>query len=233
MKYKAVCFDIDGTLYPASFMNRNIGFMSFMHPVLALRYKKTRAKIREIQDCGDAFFDCMTFNEKEAFAYCEVTGNKTDIKDAREYLDRTYYKYLSRIYSRLPYQEETVKTFEYIKSKGLLIGIFSDWPLYSKLERIGVKDLCDATGCSVTDGYLKPSVHAFEKLLYNLKIDGSDVLYVGDSYSKDIEGAVKAGMDGVLIGEDPDRACNFPKACAVVENWKEFDLWLRRAFREE
>ena len=66
-------------------------------------------------------------------------------------------------------------------------------------------------------------------MLYNLKIDSADVLYVGDSYAKDIAGAHGAGIDAVLVnvrGSEKDFPSRYPLAKAVFNRWSDFDVWL-------
>ena len=38
MRYKAICFDIDGTLYPASLMKRRLMALWARHPAFSVRY---------------------------------------------------------------------------------------------------------------------------------------------------------------------------------------------------
>ena len=49
MKYKAICFDIDGTLYPIGTMNRRIFRLSVSHPLFGLKYRKARHEVRRHQ----------------------------------------------------------------------------------------------------------------------------------------------------------------------------------------
>ena len=49
MRYKAICFDIDGTLYPASVMKRRLFAIWLRHPGLSLRYNRSRKAFRLAQ----------------------------------------------------------------------------------------------------------------------------------------------------------------------------------------
>ena len=77
----------------------------------------------------------------------------------------------------------------------------------------------------------------FEYLLYNLKMDPQDVLYVGDSYEKDIVGASAASIDAVMVnvrGLKPgDAEAKYPLAKAVFGTWDEFDKWLTALLEAE
>ena len=102
--------------------------------------------------------------------------------------------------------------------------------LFEKLKSMSLSDLVDFYASSDDIGFLKPDTHCFEYLLYNLKMEAKDVLYVGDSYDKDIVGANSAGMDAVLVNversELKDAKTRYPLAKAVFCRWKDFDAWL-------
>ena len=120
--------------------------------------------------------------------------------------------------------------FKKIKNNGLKIGVFTDFPLFDKLEGMKLADLVDFAASSDDIGYLKPDTHCLEYLLYNLKMGPKDVLYVGDSYNKDILGAKAVGMDAVLVNvkasASKDLAKEYPLAKAAFRTWNEFDTWL-------
>ena len=147
-----------------------------------------------------------------------------------EKLQKLFYNPMQRLYRRTKPFDGVRATFEKIKGKGLKIGVFTDFPLFEKLKSMGIADLVDFSASSDDIGFLKPDTHCFEYLLYNLKMEPKDVLYVGDSYSKDIVGAKEAGIDAVLVNvkksELHDVKSRYPLAKAVFCCWKDFDAWL-------
>lgn len=229
MKYKAICFDIDGTLYSEKHLKHVETKLALLRPFECKRYRKLRARLREVQDIRN---EDKPFREKEAQVYSELFPQYGDAQKAREHLDKRYYSLLQRIYSHLDAKDGVRETFEKIKRKGIKIALFSDWPLYDKPHLLGLDDLCDCISNSDNDGYLKPSVHAFEKLLYNLKLEACDVLYVGDSYKKDVLGSVACGMDGILISDIALDKSKYPKATEVFTSWKDFDIWLNSVMED-
>lgn len=223
MKYKAVCFDVDSTLYPAEFERKIETGMAMWHPWVGKNYSKMRSEFRKCQ------VDFSKYGlEDKSFAYREAAmlsrRNGKTVEQSRAYLDKRFYKVLAKRFSKLSYQKDTVALFKHLKERGVKIGIMSDWPLWNKLELIGVKQYCDFVCDPDSMLYLKPDAHTFEYLLYNLKLDASEVLYVGDSYTKDVEGAVGVGMDAVLVYHEDNG--KYPKALKVFKNWKEFSFWM-------
>ncbi len=234
MRYKAICFDIDGTLYPARVMNRRLLCLGLLHPVLAIRYNRGRKAFRLNQ--GD-FEQRVPFRWREAMIVQNRSGKEPQRRFIEEEYRGTYgkiqrliYGPMERLYARTRSYDGVRSTFERIRAKGLMIGVFTDFPLFDKLGSMGLSNLVDFRASSDDVGFLKPDTHCFEYLLYNLKMEPKDVLYVGDSYSKDVAGAREAGIDAVLVNVSPsklrDSASRFPLATAVFSRWSDFDAWL-------
>ena len=185
MDYKAVCFDIDGTLYPAKVMNRRLLALGLRHPVFAMKYNRMRRSYRELQG---GFED------------------DPSLKDAS-----------------LRVREATILQKNYGICEKKDIGVVED--RLEKLGSMGLSKYVDFAASSENVGFLKPSVHCFEHLLYNMDLKPCEVLYVGDSYSKDVAGAYNAGIDAVLVNAKGG-ADRYPLACGVFSTWADFDGWL-------
>ena len=238
MKYKAICFDIDGTLYPIGTMNRRIFRLSVTHPIFGLKYRKARREFRRHQA---AFRQDIPFRWREAMIVRNGTGAEGDDvfseESFRTRYGRTYdrlhrwaYDKMGKLYEKTTPFNGVAETFAKIKNNGLKIGVFTDFPLFHKLQAMNLDKYVDFAASSDDVGRLKPDTHCFEYLLYNLRMDPQDVLYVGDSYKKDIIGANDAGVDAVLVnvkGYKPgETEARYPLAKAVFGTWDEFDRWL-------
>ena len=230
MKYKAICFDIDGTLYPKAVMNKRLLALGLRHPIFSLKYNKMRKELRKCQESlqGDLMSKEATVILKNSGISINEDINSQKLQLTKERLEKWIYQPMERLYEKTRPYDGVVKTFKNIKDKGLKLGVFSDFPLFNKLQSMGLSPYLDLAVSSEDIGFLKPSVHCFEYLLYNIGIDGldcKDVLYVGDSYDKDVVGARKAGLDAVLVNVKGS-AKEYPLACEVFESWKDFDKWL-------
>ena len=234
MRYKAICFDIDGTLYPFSLMQRRLLRIWMRHPVFTSRYNRSRKEFRRYQN---SFEKKLPFRWREAVIIQNGTGkepetefSESDYRKTYESLKHKMYDPMERLYRSTKPFEGVRETFRNIKAHGIKIGVFTDFPLFGKLRSMGLDEYVDLSASSDDVGFLKPDAHCFEYLLYNLKMEQSDVLYVGDSYKKDIVGAHDAGIDAVLVNVKPsalrDAEKNFPLAKKVFGSWKEFDAWL-------
>ncbi len=234
MRYKAICFDIDGTLYPASVMKRRLFSIWLAHPLLSIRYNRARKAFRL---CQASFRQKIPFRWREAMVIQNESGEEPQRPFSRLEYSKTFEKVQKRIYAPMQRLYRSTRpfdgvrgTFERIRKGNLKIGVFTDFPLFNKLQSMGISDLVDFSASSDDIGFLKPDTHCFEYLLYNLKMEPKDVLYVGDSYRKDIEGASKVGMDAVLVNVGKsglqDAKTRYPLAKAVFCGWREFDTWL-------
>ena len=238
MKYKAICFDIDGTLYPIGIMNRRIFRLSAAHPLFGLKYRKARREFRRNQA---SFAKTIPFRWREAAIIQSGTGAEPEHEFSEEAfgklygktydrLDRWAYRKMERLYRQTKTFDGVAETLKRIRNNGLKVGVFTDFPLFRKLEGMGLASLVDFAASSDDAGFLKPDAHCFEYLLYNLKMGPQDVLYVGDSYEKDIVGANAASIDAVLVNvrdlKPGDAQKKYPLAKAVFGTWDEFDKWL-------
>lgn len=227
MRYKAICFDIDGTLYPFSLMQKRLLRIWLRHPFFVTRYNRMRKQFRLWQK---SFKQDIPFRWREAVIIQNGTGEEldksfleSDYQKTYDSLKRKMYDPMENLYRKTEPFDGVRETFRNIKAHGLKIGVFTDFPLFEKLKSMGLDEYVDFGASSDDAGFLKPDSHCFGYLLYNLKMEPSDVLYVGDSYVKDIVGAHNAGIDAVLVNVKPSE---YPLAKEVFGSWKEFDAWL-------
>jgi phosphoglycolate phosphatase/putative hydrolase of the HAD superfamily len=91
----------------------------------------------------------------------------------------------------------------FLESKGMQIGVFSDYPALDKLQALGLAERMSLV-LSATD----PEINAFKPhptgFLHACALWGlppEEVLYIGDRLEVDAVGAANAGMPCVLVGE--------------------------------
>lgn len=236
-KYSMVCFDIDGTLYSSALLKRYMFFFALKLPKLCRAYGQMRTEFRNRQtDFENSDLADLSFREREAAMFYEISKmpdfcirrHFETVEEARDFLDAKYYENLKRIFRRLGHQRKSIHTLEKLKRNNVKIGVFSDWPLWSKLEQMGLSPYIDFAACPDDIGYLKPDKRCMEYVIKNLNADKNSTLYVGDSYDKDVIGAVNSGIDAVLVYCDEKKynVQKLPKALKVFENWNRFDNWL-------
>ena len=85
-----------------------------------------------------------------------------------------------------------------LKGMGMKLGIISNtaslYQVFEILDEYGIRDYFkDVTLSSVT-GYRKPDGNIFKVSLYQMRSKAENCAYVGDTYSRDIVGASRAGF---------------------------------------
>jgi putative hydrolase of the HAD superfamily len=84
------------------------------------------------------------------------------------------------------------------------IVVVSNWDvsLHEVLADLGVRPLVDAVVTSAEAGARKPARAIFERALARAGVDAASAVHVGDSLEADVNGALAAGIDAILIARD-------------------------------
>lgn len=112
-----------------------------------------------------------------------------------------------------------------LRELGMRLGILSDWGsnLQPIVEGLGLAAELDFVIASGAVGLSKPDAAFFRLAATRAGVPPGESLMVGDSYRADIEGAVSAGMDGILIRrpEWRDRREVVPPEARVIASLSE------------
>ncbi len=221
---RVLCLDIDGTLYPKWMLNSRMLRSSFPSLRLAMAFNWARAQYRKVQDEEPSIEpnreSLLDFQSRLVAGRLGRPLDESNLQRTRAAIERQFYRAWERSFLSIKAFDGMRDALIEAKRHGLLIAVFSDFPLARKLETLGISDLVDSAYSSEQSGYLKPSSRAFSFLLERLEVPPSQVLFMGDSYSKDCQGAKKAGMYSCLI--TANRKAVYPDADLVVSSWKEF-----------
>ena len=96
---------------------------------------------------------------------------------------------------------ETEAVLRQLKDRGLELGIISNFDsrLFPVLRGLGIERYFDTVTISSLAQAAKPAPKIFQSALEKHAADPEDALHIGDSLREDVEGAVKAGLSGVLL----------------------------------
>lgn len=220
---KAVCFDIDGTLYAKRKLHIYLAAQLLPSPRLAYYYSRFRAAVR----LHPEDYPGTDYRSKQATALLQTMGKSVtteNLEKIKKRVRRQFYAPWERLRFKLSPYPNLRTIFEYLKEQNLKIGVLSDLPIGRKLHQLGIVDLVDFSLCAESSGFLKPHPLPFELLCAKLQVTPEEVLYVGDSYSKDILGAVGVGMQAALIRNWPisNGKGRYPLAKFVFRDYDEF-----------
>ena len=120
--------------------------------------------------------------------------------------------YMSRYAHYWDYCTGALETFSHMAERfpvGVLTNGFADQQ-YAKLARFpAIKDRLAVTVISEEVGYLKPHPELFKHAAREAQTAPQDILYIGDSFTSDVEGGMNAGWQVIWYA---------PNASSVPEN---------------
>ncbi len=96
---------------------------------------------------------------------------------------------------------EVAETLSALERRGMILSVISNFDsrLIGILEGLGTAPRFEHIFVSSRVGYAKPDQEIFHTALKWHSLKASDALHVGDSEDKDLHGANKAGLKGVLV----------------------------------
>jgi putative hydrolase of the HAD superfamily len=115
---------------------------------------------------------------------------------------------------------DTPAFLQWLLAQGYFLGVISNstGTLEGQLVRLGLAGCFQAILDSAIVGIQKPHPGIFKLALQRGAVEGSEAVFVGDTYATDVGGAQLAGLTGVLmdsVGAYPHAAC--PKISSLPE----------------
>lgn len=204
---KAVIFDLDNTLYSYDTCNAKAEKKLFN-----LIAKDLRISIEEAENLLKQAKKNIKRRFKEDVAashnrllymqnICEQKG-----VNPLKYSMKFYNCYWDTMLEEMRPFDYVEPLFQEYKARGIRIAVLTDLTAhiqYRKLERLNLIDYIDCIVTSEEVGEEKPSSSVFTLVLDKLNLNADEVIMVGDSQSKDIDGAINCGMKAMLFrGEE-------------------------------
>lgn len=205
-KLRAVLFDLDGTLYHQAPVRKHMAreLMAFLlrSPLRApgvvrgiRAYRRVREELREL-GCPTESLDELQYS-----APTERTGR--DPAALRRHVEEWMIQRPLPAVARAA-REDLHSSLALLKTRGVPMGVYSDYPVGEKLDALGCRESFSLELCS-TDADInafKPHPRGFERACERWELPPSEVLFVGDRADVDAAGARAAGMPCALVGSD-------------------------------
>jgi putative hydrolase of the HAD superfamily len=206
---KAVFFDVDFTLiYPGPTF-RGEGYQEFCakHDIAVdpARFADAVAAAAPMLDAGDHRYsdDLFIVYTRRIIEGMGGAGPHLDACAAEIYREWAACQHFE-LYDDVP------DVLRDLSAAGLRIGLISNSHrcLASFQSHFELQGLIAATVSSSEHGYMKPHPSIFSAALQLVDVEPRDAVMVGDSLRHDVEGALRAGMRGVLLhrGDSPTPA---------------------------
>jgi FMN phosphatase YigB (HAD superfamily) len=207
-RVRAVLFDLDGTLYRQKRM-RTLMALELAASVLKrpLRAPVAWWVLSEFRKAQERLRGAET-NRGAAIDQLELTARRTGMPVDRveaivtEWMVERPLRHLPRCRA-----EGLTQLLDFLISRRIPVGVFSDYPPQRKLEALGVAGRFSVVLCSADPeiGRFKPHPRGFLLASSRWQLDPSEVLVVGDRIDADAAGAAAAGMPCVIIGRPTPR----------------------------
>lgn len=195
--YKAVIFDLYGTLIENPSKNEYKNELEIMSAILKIDIKEF-----------EHYWNRETYMKRVLGYYKTIEGNLIDIcKSAK--VNISHEKIMNAAASRENFtkssleklKDNTRAVLEGLKKRGYKIGLISDCscdvPKYWNTCKI--KSFFDSEVFSCVSGVKKPDNKIYRLSLNELDLKPDECIYVGDGGSFELTGALNAGMSPVLI----------------------------------
>lgn len=197
MKYKAVIFDLDDTLFDREAAQIRVVELIMQRLPQIFQGHKTKRVIEAFIESDrlsvidfEAGAPSDGLRQKRSKIFLQLLGINEDCEEVITGMYvRDYPKINLPITNALPIVRKI--------SKRLPVAVISNGlpdVQYEKIKAIGLDDVFSHVVLSEEIGIRKPDLRIFQHAADLLKVKPSECLYVGDSYSNDVVGAKTAGM---------------------------------------
>ena len=200
---KAIVFDLDDTLYDCLHENDRAVDDTVRYVANELLHMKEDVVKRAFETGRDTVKDQLSAWDMAAQHNRVLYFQKMlEILGASPFkYDLTVYSYFwNNFLNRISIFPGALAFVDDMRARGIRIGICTDMTAhiqFRKIDRLGLTGRLDAMITSEEAGVEKPNRRMFDMIASKLGVRNEEVIYVGDSYKKDVMGAKNAGMTPV------------------------------------
>jgi FMN phosphatase YigB (HAD superfamily) len=204
----AIVFDVDGTLYRQAPLRRAMLLRLLKHvasrPHRGVSTFRALSAYRHAQESLRGAPVQGGLAEAQMRLACERSGLAEPVLApiVARWMDREPLPLLGR------FVEPTLRALlTSARSRGLRLGVFSDYPAAAKLEAMGLSEFFEVA-VSAQDAAVnsfKPDPAGLVETLRRLGVRPEQALYVGDRHDVDFPAARAAGVACVIVGRRPSR----------------------------
>jgi putative hydrolase of the HAD superfamily len=215
VKYKAVIFDLFGTLVEIFSRQEYENTLAEMVSILKAPYDEFyKIWIQTADQRSIGVFRNLEENIEFICRELNISISDNQLKLARQV--RTNF-----VARALTPREDAIKVLSHLKSKGCGTGLISNcsteppllWPdtLFAPLIDVAI--------FSSSAGLKKPDPHIYLMATERLSVKPENCLYIGDGDSHELTGALQVGMHPVLIRNPDEDGANVLRVNPETEKW--------------
>lgn len=195
MKYKAVIFDLFGTLVPGLSEREYIVVLEQMAASLSVPPDDfTRIWFETARERNIGVIPTIEANIERICKELGVRAGDDEISRATQ----LRFDFIRRIMQPRP---DAVEVLSQLKTQGFKVGLVSNCSCDTPIvwQDTPFVPFFEVTVFSSSAGMAKPDPRIYHLAMKQLEVQPEDCLYVGDGASQELPGARQVGMDPVLI----------------------------------
>lgn len=202
MKFKAVIFDLFGTLVDKFPIDESIDILRQMAAVLLVPE----------DDLIKLWF--ATFDERHGGDFqnqeddIRYVCGKMSVQPEASRIRTAAQINLDYVLPAIKPRPDTVEVLNYLKEHGYRVGLLSNWSdeVATVWESVPISKLFDTAIFSCRVGMMKPDPRIYLLAAEQMGVKPEECLFIGDGGSRELSGAGKVGMHPVLIKDESEES---------------------------
>jgi putative hydrolase of the HAD superfamily len=215
LKYKAVIFDLFGTLVDVFSRQEYERVLAEMVSILKAPYDEFyKIWLQTANQRSTGVFRNLEENIEFICRELKISVSDSQLKLARQVR-------LNFVVRALKPKKDAIKVLSYLKSEGCRTGLISNCSTEPPFlwQDTPFAPLIDVAIFSSTAGLQKPDPRIYHMATEHLSVEPEYCLYIGDGDSHELTGALKVGMHPVLIRNPGENGIDVIRVNAEVEKW--------------
>lgn len=197
-----VVFDVDGTLYTQQKLRKHMLRALLLHycvrpwqlPDLLILRRFRAERERQTTYAGPNL-------EADQYAWASRAG-RVPVQRVREVVNRWMFQHPNQFLRACRYPG-VAEFFAALRARGILIGVYSDYPAQQKLAALGLTADIVISSTDAAVNRLKPHPRGLHHLSQQLGLAPHQCLFIGDRPELDAACAAAAGMPCLLVEPAP------------------------------
>ncbi|MGQ0734654.1 MAG: HAD family hydrolase [Acidobacteriota bacterium] len=218
MTSRAIFFDVDFTLiFPgATFQGEGYAQLCAAHDIQvdAARFgPAVDAASFILDDVEDPIYDAALFVHYTATIIEHMGGRGANVVRVAEHI---YDQWAANHHFEM--YDDVAPTLTALAARGFTLGVISNShrSLEAFARHFKLDSLITTAVSSAEHGYMKPHRSIFERALTEARVAPHEAVMVGDSLRADIEGALAAGMQGILLRRSGEVPARVPRGVTII-----------------